>query len=132
MDASVKWLLFEGLLPLIGTALLYWSILAGIVVAQTSSFNFKWHEAIDSMGWLYGASVLAIQAAFKGWTAPKTGYIPYFCALIALACFFMLIAAIFAKAADSNWQPGQRMRWSATLITVLVLLAGFRTQQLVH
>jgi len=130
MSVAFKWLLFEGLLPLIGTALLYWALLGCFKMAQTSSFSFKWDEAIDSLGWLYGGAVLAVQAAIKGWGKEPTELISYFCAFIALACFLMLITAMFSKAADNTWQPGRYMKWGATVITGLVLSAGFRIQDL--
>lgn len=132
MDVAVKWLLFEGTLPLLGTALLYWGLLACLPMVQsTSPFVFKWHDAIDSLGWLYGAAVLAIQAGIKGWGVDSTGVIPFFCWAISIVCFLLLITAIFAKAADSSWQPGGRMKFGATVITLLVLVAGYRTQQLI-
>lgn len=131
MDAAVRWLLFEGMLPLVGTALLYWALLVCFAVVEAkNSMNFKWHEGIDSMGWLYGAAVLAIQTGFKGWGVATTGPIPWFCWAASIACFLLLIAAIFAKAADGTWQPKARMKWGATILTGLVLLAGFRTHQL--
>ena len=130
-DASFKWLVWEGLLPLVGTALLYWALQGCFRIAQAASFTFKWGEGIDSMGWLYGAAVIAIQAGVKGWGVESMGLIPGFCWFIALACSLLLIAAICSKAADPTWQPGQPMKWAATLLTVLVLLAGFQTQNVI-
>lgn len=131
MDSSLKWLVWEGMLPLVGTALLYWALLGCFKIAQTPSFIFKWDEAIDSLGWLYGAAVLAIQAGVKGWGLESMGPIPWFCWLIALACFLMLITAIFSKAADTNWAPGWPMKLFATVLTCLVLYAGYKTQQVI-
>ncbi|WP_065874864.1 hypothetical protein [Pseudomonas sp. 52 E 6] len=131
MDASFKWLIWEGMLPLVGTALLYWALLGCFKIAQSPSFTFKWDEAIDSLGWLYGAAVLATQAAIKGWGQDAMGPIPWFCWLIALACSLLLIAAMCSKAADSNWKPGLPMKLVATLFTGLVLLAGFMTQNVI-
>jgi hypothetical protein len=130
MDPSVKWLLLEGMVPLIGTAVLYWALLLCFTIAESTSFTFKWGEAVDSLGWLYGAAVLAIQAAVKGWDSKATGLIPTGCSAIAIACFLMLITAMFSKAADATWKPGKRMKIGATLITVVVLGAGFQTHRL--
>lgn len=130
MDPSVKWLLLEAMVPLVGTAILYWALLLCFRVAESTSFTFQWEEAIDSLGWLYGAAVLAIQASVKGWDSKATGLIPAGCAGIAIACFLMLITAMFSKAADATWKPGKRMKIGATLITVVVLVAGFQTHRL--
>lgn len=132
MSAALSWLLFEGIPPLFGAALLYWALIACLSIVQsTSQFDFTWHEAIDSTGWLYGAAVLAIQSTVKGLGSPSTGAIPFFCGAIALVCFLLLISAMFAKAADSDWRPGRRMKWGATVITVAVLAAGYKIQDLI-
>ncbi|WDM87537.1 hypothetical protein LG197_23455 [Pseudomonas asiatica] len=130
-DAAYKWLLLEALLPLVGTALLYWALQGCFRITQTAAFTFKWGEAIDSMGWLYGAAVIAIQAGVKGWGLEYMGLIPGFCWFIALACSLLLIAAICSKAADPTWQPGRPMKLAATLLTALVLIAGFQIQNVI-
>ncbi|MBP2841193.1 hypothetical protein [Pseudomonas sp. PNP] len=130
MDPSIKWLLFEATLPLIGTALIYVALTGCFAFVESPFFTFKWDEAVDSLGWLYGAAVLAFQAGFKGWGVDHLGYIPQGCIAIAVTCFLLLFAAMCAKAADSTWRPKRRMKIGATVITGLVLLAGYRTQVL--
>ncbi|MDF0732306.1 hypothetical protein P0Y43_16465 [Pseudomonas entomophila] len=130
-DSSFKWLVWEGVLPLVGTALLYWVMQGCFRIAQAPSFTFKWSEAIDSLGWLYGAAVLAIQAGVKGWDLKAMGPVPALSWGIAFACSMLLIAAICSKAADPNWKPGRPMKVAATILTIAVLWAGFRTQNVI-
>ncbi|WP_050456142.1 hypothetical protein [Candidatus Burkholderia verschuerenii] len=67
MKTALTWLVIEALIPLFGTSLIYiaFGVARKVVHAKGKPFKWEWREAADSMGWLYGGAILAMQDAMK-------------------------------------------------------------------
>ena len=126
MSSPVKWLLLEGLIPLLGAAFLYvaWGACRYVVAANKTGFQHDWKAALDPIGWLYGGAVLAAQAGAKcvGTGSP---ILVSMCFGAAAVCLLILIAAMSERASDAAWQSPPSLRWSAVVLVVGILYAGY-------
>lgn len=130
MDAQVKWLVFEGLLPMFGAGVLFaiWGISLAVVKGTLSS-QYAWREAIDSIGWMYGALIIAIQSALRSFSAkPEATGLAWGCIIAAAICFIMLLAAMNQRGLDNNWRPPLSLKLVATMLVIAVLVAGYASQ----
>jgi peptidoglycan/LPS O-acetylase OafA/YrhL len=116
-----QWLVIDGLVPLFGASVLFclWGVARK--ATQEKKVVYAWHEAIDSMGWLYGTAILSIQSiSWTRWT-----YWNFLLAIAALAAILLLLSAMDHRGEDSNWKPPVRLRWIAIVLTILVLISGY-------
>ena len=130
VDPQFKWLLWEGVVPMFGAGLLFvvWGLVLAVVRGAWSS-TFAWKECIDSMGWLYAALVIAIQASIRGSALAKgQDDLVIWCYVGATVCFMMLLAAMHERAHSSSWQPPTSMKISATMLVFAILFAGYKAQ----
>ena len=91
---QITWLLWEGLVPLFGASTVY---LASGFYKQLASpgSKFAWSAAADSMGWLYGALIIAVQSAVRFFEAgPQYIYAGIGCIICIFACGMQLLAGM--------------------------------------
>jgi len=123
---AVKWVVYDGLLPLLGAAALFllWGCIRYIASDQTKHFKHSWKEAFDPMGWLYGATILAIQSGTK---AASTGNNPlkdclYICAGV---CLLLLLAAMTSRGENPEWKPRRSFQAMVIAFICAILAAGY-------
>ncbi|MES2126404.1 MAG: hypothetical protein V4463_03965 [Pseudomonadota bacterium] len=120
MDAPLRWLIVEGLVPMFGAGLLYalWGVASYINDDGRRPFTFGWREALDPLGWLYVSLILALQTAERSWNLAPLVLV----ARVSMACA-MLILIILLNAMAKRSQP---VRWRApmTLIFISIMLAA--------
>jgi hypothetical protein len=128
-DAQTNWLLIEGLLPLFGASVVF--LLLGVGKKLTTPGRpYAWKEAVDSLGWLYGALIIAIQA----WSrcvmdADKPQYaLGAACVLCAILCGTLLFAAMLERGSTPGWAPQAMFKFASVVLVVGVLCAGYRAQ----
>lgn len=130
LDAQMKWLIFEGVLPIFGAGVLYilWGLM--IAVARGSwSPPFVWREAFDPVGWLYGALIIAIQASVRSLAASADGSsLKWWSMICAGFCFMFLLAAMSERGRDAQWRPGPILKFFASLTVIAALSVGFLAQ----
>jgi hypothetical protein len=122
-----SWLMFEGVVPLFGASLVY--LLSGFFkkLAAPGS-TFAWKEAVDCMGWLYGALLIAIQSSARFFEAgPAHRYTGVGCIVCGLICGMQLLSAMSERGANSTWQPPVRYKLMAFAVTVIVLWLGYQS-----
>lgn len=128
-NSQLNWLVFEGLLPLFGSGLLFVGVGWCKYAVSSSVSSFAWREAIDSMGWLYGALTIAVQSSVRCFDAGKAeiglGWWAVFCAIV---CAMLLISAMGERGHDPAWQPTSKLKWHAFALVAVVLLNGYRVQ----
>lgn len=127
---AVRWLLLEGLLPLLGAGALY--LLIGgalyIVANPPPKFKYSWGGWIDPMGWLYGAIILAGQAGWKNANAaPHAGpFILTFCCYAAGGIsLLLLLAGMVSRGQVAAWTPPRSLKIWAAFLVFAILVAGF-------
>ncbi len=132
MNPTTKWLIFEGLIPLFGAAFIYtfWGACRFVVATNKSIFKYGWKQALDPLGWLYGAVIIAFQSGLDGITVTNAGIFPYTCFAAALACFFLLMAAMTERGQSSAWQPPISLQLITGVLVLVILFASFKVQVL--
>lgn len=129
METEFKWLILEGILPLLGAAALYTLLgMCTFLVASKGSFSFQWSQAMDSLGWLYGGVIIAVQSGIKGVDIPNSGALPFACFFVSFMCLLILIAAMTERGRSAHWQPTRLLKGFSSVLVVVILLAGFKTQ----
>jgi hypothetical protein len=113
MPQNWRWLVLEGILPLFGASVLYLLLGMGRWVSYQksagASFTFAWKEALDSFGWLYGATVIAAQSAKKLFAASGVSSSVGWMNVIAGAmCVLVLIAGMLNRGETAGWKPPPR------------------------
>lgn len=133
LKQALKWLLMEGAVPLLGASVLY--LLYGgcrwLVSTKKSAFALPWKPAVDALGWLYGAIIIAVQTGWKGLSATGAGYTPYWAFFGAAGCFMVLLAAMNERGQDPTWEPPIMLQLFAGVMVVAILYAGFEVHSLV-
>jgi hypothetical protein len=130
LDAQMKWLIFEGVLPIFGAGVLYslWGLLIAIARGSWKP-AFAWREAVDPLGWLYGALIIAIQAAVRSLAVRPTGSpVTWACMIGAGFCFMLLLAAMSARGQHANWQPRLPLKLFAGVVVIGTLACGYFAQ----
>jgi len=108
MPPNVSWLLLEGLLPLFGAGVIYlvWGVCRYAATMERSAFTYRWGEAGDPLGWLYGAIIIAAQTAVRDFTLLSNGgLLGWLCIAAAAFCLLLLVAAMTDRGAASSWKP---------------------------
>jgi len=139
MDAAIysqaqwDWLLFEGALPLFGAGTLYlcWGLVRYISAAAGSAHRYDWTEALDAVGWLYGALIIAVQSAIRSAVAaPPSTFLKWGCSIGAGFCALLLLSAMNERSQSTSWRPPALLK-AITLVAVLgILTGGFLAQGL--
>jgi hypothetical protein len=93
-------------------------------VADKQTFRHDWMSALDPIGWLYGAAVLAAQAGLRSW-GTESNVLTAFCFAAAAICLLVLIAAMTERAGNPAWQPPRTLRWSSVVLVGVILIAGY-------
>lgn len=122
LDGPMKWLIFEGLLPIFGAGVLYslWGLLIAIA----------WREAVDPLGWLYGALIIAIQASIRSAVGrAERSLLTWGCMIGAGFCLMLLLAAMNQRGQASGWQPRLPLKVFASLLVIGVLTLGYFAQE---
>jgi hypothetical protein len=123
-----QWLLTEGALPLFGAGVLYiflrTAMFLSVPADKKKDFKFSLREALDPMGWLYGAGILSVQLGMKSLAngSQKTLIGAIFDE--GLACLLLLLAAMTNRAESDTWRPPRRLQVAAGLLVVLILFEG--------
>jgi hypothetical protein len=128
LPAQLTWLLLEGLLPLVGAAVLYliWGGFRYICAMEKAQFSYHWAEAADPLGWLYGGVIIASQSAKRCFSAPSEhDILGWSCVIGGVVSLLLLTAAMTDRGAASTWKPTSFLRNSSLGLTALILLAGY-------
>lgn len=136
MDLALKWLFLEALLPLFGASFVYLALGGGrwITLRRGQQFRWEWREAADSMGWLYGGAILAVQAGFKvGESAIFSQYPGNMAVWVSFAaagfCAILLTSAMFARGDDPGWKPPPAMLILTCALMAIIVSAGYMIQE---
>jgi hypothetical protein len=129
-DAQMKWLFLEGLVPIFGAGFFYilWGVMRYLTSSAATPFSFAWKEAVDSLGWLSGILIIAIQSAIRGWDAADGHWLSYGCIGGALLCFMLLLSAMNDRGQNPAWQPPLSTKLASILLVVGLLFAACRAQ----
>lgn len=125
-QAQWDWLLFEGALPLFGAGALYlcWGTVRYISAAAGATQHYDWKEALDAVGWLYGALIIAVQSAVRSAAAaPPSTFLKWGCSMGAGFCALLLLSAMNERSQSSGWRPPALLK-TITLFAVLGILSG--------
>lgn len=129
-NQAVQWLLLEGALPLLGAGILYVLLAFSrwLVSTNKRAFSVRWRPALDSLSWLYGGVIIAVQTGFKGWGLDKAGVLPFVAFIVAGVCFLVTVAAMLERGQTPGWEPPIMMQLFAALMVAGILYAGYETQ----
>jgi hypothetical protein len=127
-DDSARWLVLEGLVPLLGAAVLYvaFGVARLLAAGKSSSFKYSWSACVDPLGWLYGVAILGMQAGWKSYGARVSVDRTAFCFVVAGAALLQLFAAFVSLGEDPAWRPPTYLKVVAAFSVLLVLVAGYR------
>lgn len=126
------WIFIEGIIPLFGASVVY--LISGCFKKLASPGSaFAWKEAVDSMGWLYGSLIIAVQAATRLIGAgPDNVALGFGCIVCAGICGLQLLSAMNERGAHANWRPPLGFKLTALAVTVVILIAGFEARVIVR
>jgi hypothetical protein len=129
-----RWLVIEGLVPLLGAGALYLSLGVAFYVASQKNlpFNFSWKEWIDPLGWLYGAAILAVQAGTSSLQLGRPFLLTLFCFGAGVVSLLFLFAAMTSRGQQPTWEPPFSLKVTAALLVVAVLAAGYGAHTAAH
>lgn len=132
--AGWNWVVWEGALPLLGAGVLYilWGIVRWAVSANKKSFALPLKPAIDSLGWLYGAIIVAVQTGIKGLPLQSAGSMPYWAFAGAVICLLVLLAAMGERGQNPQWEPPLTTQFVAAGMVLAILFMGYTTHALLH
>jgi hypothetical protein len=107
MPAQISWLLFEGLLPLIGAGLIYllWGVFRYVASENKTEFDYHWSEAADPLGWLYGSVILAAQSALQSFSLRGNQPLAWECLCVGFVSLLLHVSAMTDRGATSAWKP---------------------------
>jgi len=128
MPPHVSWLLLEGLLPLIGAGVIYlvWGVCRYAATVQRSEFIYRWGEAADPLGWLYGAIIIAAQTAVRDFTLSNHRFVlGWGCVILGGSCLLLLVAAMTGRGATSSWRPPFPFHLLTVVFVGATLYIGF-------
>ncbi|HTN62489.1 MAG TPA: hypothetical protein VL147_13220 [Devosia sp.] len=131
-SAQISWLLFSGVLPILGAAILYllWGGLRYVASDNKSGFTYHWLEAADPIGWLYGAVIIAVQSTQLSLTRPDGSIFAWLFGCCGFTCLLLLIAAMTDRGAKDAWRPPLTLQIMAGALVLAILYAGFRVHAL--
>jgi hypothetical protein len=127
MSEQYRWLLLEGITPLFGAGFFYvlWGACRYIAAVNKAAFKYHWAEALDPLGWLYGALIVAVQTATKCLSGTSIHEsVAWWCIAGSVACLFLLLAAMNDRAASPGWKPPLVLQGLAVILVGAILFAG--------
>ncbi|HEX5341057.1 MAG TPA: hypothetical protein VFX55_01075 [Duganella sp.] len=127
-DAQLNWLLSQGLIPLFGASIVYliWGVFKKLVAPGAP---YRWREAFDSMGWIYGAIVIVLQSAARCFEAGSSyRALGISCAVCAMLGGMLLLAAMSERGTHGNWQPPVTFKIMALIFVATALTVGYLAQ----
>jgi hypothetical protein len=133
-EPALKWLLVEGLIPILGASCLY-MFLGGcrwVAAADKKKFEFDGLRALDPLGWLYGAVIISVQSGLRSFTITGAGFLSIGCFVGAGMCFLLLVAAMNEASAAQGWKPPISLQIGAGLLVGAILFAGFSAHGLLQ
>jgi hypothetical protein len=124
--AAARWLLFDGLLPLLGAGVLFllWGGIRYVTATDKSVFNYSWKQARDPMGWLYGAAILAMQAASQS-AVSGNSLLTVSCFAAGAVCLLLLLSAMTNRGEDPTWKPPRSLEVVVGILILAILTAGY-------
>ncbi|VVE57270.1 hypothetical protein [Pandoraea commovens] len=129
MSPATKWVLLEALLPLFGATLIYGFLGAAkwLVTPACRRVKWAWGQAFDSMGWLYGGAILAVQSGLRGVDHSVSGQnsiAVWICFGTALLCGAVVAAGMITRGEIPEWKPpGILIVFTCVLMAVIVVSA---------
>lgn len=126
--AAARWLLLEGLLPLLGAGVLFllWGGIRYVTSSDKSSFSYKWNEALDPMAWLYGAAILSAQAGSTSAASGTSSMLTVLCFGAGVVSLLLLLSAMTNRGEDAQWKPPRSLVLVVALLIVAILIAGYK------
>jgi len=126
MSPAARWLVLDGLVPLLGANLAY--ILMGIAMRNAfdkdaKEFTFPLEPAWDPMAWLYGTCVIAFQLGSTAVGSNGIAGTLFFG--IAVLCSFQLMVCMHYRAREQTWKPPRSLKLTALVAIVAVLGGGY-------
>jgi peptidoglycan/LPS O-acetylase OafA/YrhL len=126
-DDAAKWLIIEGLIPLFGAGVLFLVLGVFLYVAtqDKSRFSYTWSGFFDPLGWLYGATILAVQAGVKSSHSPENLTLTFLCFAAGAICLLLLVAAMFLRGGNKTYDPPVTLKVVTVLFVIVILAAGY-------
>jgi hypothetical protein len=125
----MHWLFFDGIIPLLGANLLFlaWGVARRINYnGEKGKFKFQWKQAVDPSGWLYGASLLAMQLG-RASLAQNALMASLFFVAVAI-CFLLLLANMTYRGDLTSYEAPPSLNYMAIGMVVLVLGVGYASK----
>lgn len=116
-------------MPLLGAAALFvlWGLCRKLTTNKTQ-YTYNWGHAIDPLGWLYGAAVVASTAGVKALSLHRSN-LWIFCFFGAGICVLVLISALTERAEDAKWEPKPLLKWVSLVLVLAILAAGLQVNE---
>ncbi|WP_173084524.1 hypothetical protein [Fundidesulfovibrio magnetotacticus] len=113
-----------------GAGFLYtcWGVFRYAASDNKASFNHKWIVALDPLGWLYGAMIIAAQLALASFPAQDDYFFPALCILAGVACLLLLLAAMTYKGTNTAYNPPASLHVFAVTLVIVILYAGYNVK----
>jgi hypothetical protein len=126
MPAQISWLLFEGLLPLVGAGLIYllWGFFRYLASTNKAEFSYHWSEAADPLGWLYGSVIIAAQSALQSFSSHGNQALAWKCLCMGFVSLLLLVSAMTDRGSTPAWKPPRGWRLLAIAFVVTTLYFG--------
>jgi hypothetical protein len=128
-----RWLLLEGIMPLFGAGVIY--LLFGVARYVASSkkprFAFAWVEAVDTLGWLYGAAIIAAQSGWRSVHLHAPVIWTVTCFVTGGLSLIQLLAAMVNRGEDPAWRPPVPLKVFSGFLAAVILYAGYNINMVV-
>ena len=131
-DAAERWLVVEGLLPLLGAGVLFllWGAMRWVTASDKSKFNYSWKEARDPMAWLYGAAILSVQAGSTSASIGSSSILTISSFAAGVGCLLLLLSAMTNRGEDAKWKPPLSLELVVIVLIIAILTAGYKAHAL--
>jgi hypothetical protein len=124
---GVHWLVFEGLLPLFGAAVIFliWGGFLLVTASDKSKVGWPWGQAADPMGWLYGVAALSMQIGLTSLSSGNS-ILAWTCRGLGIASVGLLLAAMTNRGADAGWKPRRKFQGVVVALIIAILIIGYK------
>ncbi len=103
-----------------------WGAFRYLADADKAKFQYAWAEALDSLGWLYGAGILALQSARRSLAANVGLTVPLYCFLAAAVATLALVAGMTNRGTTPSWRPPRSFHVTSVVWTLAILAVRYR------